>query len=90
MHCKTRENWPFSGIFFDFRVTLTRKGLCPKNNLEKFLGHPRACVYRSLGNDDVISDNKICTFKIVLSWRSAERFEARGDLRWAKSPIANR
>ena len=20
MHCKTRENWPFSGLFFNFRV----------------------------------------------------------------------
>ena len=26
MHCKTRENWPFSGLFFDFRVTLTSGG----------------------------------------------------------------
>ena len=23
MHCKKNENWPFSGLFFDFRVILT-------------------------------------------------------------------
>ena len=26
MHCKTRENWPFSGLFFDFRVIFTSGG----------------------------------------------------------------
>ena len=26
MHCKTRENWPFSGLFFNFRVILTSGG----------------------------------------------------------------
>ena len=30
MHCKTRENWPFSGIFFDFRVILTSGSYLPK------------------------------------------------------------
>ena len=30
MHCKTRENWPFSGLFSDFRVILTSGGFLLK------------------------------------------------------------
>ena len=26
MHCKTRENWLFSGLFFDFQVISTSEG----------------------------------------------------------------
>ena len=26
MHCETRVKWPFSGLFFDFRVILTSGG----------------------------------------------------------------
>ena len=26
MDCKTKENWAFSGLFFDFRVILTSGG----------------------------------------------------------------
>ena len=37
MHCKTRENWPFSGSFFDFRVILTSGGYLLKITLKDFL-----------------------------------------------------
>ena len=30
MHSKTRGDWPFSGLFFDFRVILTCGGYLPK------------------------------------------------------------
>ena len=32
MHCKTRGNWPFSGLFFDFRVILTSEGSLPEDH----------------------------------------------------------
>ena len=34
MHCETRENWPFSGLFFDFRVILTSGGYLLKITLK--------------------------------------------------------
>ena len=38
MHCKTRENWPFSGLFFDFRAILTSKGCLLKLTLKDSQG----------------------------------------------------
>ena len=34
MHCKTRENWPFSGLVFDFRVILAFRGYLLKKPLK--------------------------------------------------------
>ena len=38
MHCKTRENSPFSGLFFNFRVVLTSGGYLLKITLKDSLG----------------------------------------------------
>ena len=38
MHCKTRENWPFSALFFDFRVILTSGGYLLKLTLKDSQG----------------------------------------------------
>ena len=38
MHCKTRENWPFSGLFFVFRVILTSGGYLLKITSTDLLG----------------------------------------------------
>ena len=47
MHCKTRENWRFSGLFFDFRVILTSGGYLLKITRKDSQGRrrlPSECV----------------------------------------------
>ena len=41
MHCKTRENWPFSRLFYDSRAILTSEGYLLKITLTDSYGFSR-------------------------------------------------
>ena len=60
MHCKTRENWPFSGLFFDFRVILTSGGYLLKLTLKDSSVRPsKFCKKKNIWESEKVAANRV-------------------------------